>query len=164
MVYLTLHVVYRTKHEFDCSYPSAAVVSLLGNSDSQINTPFWPNNDSEVNYVVTRFITRAIVKLSKSKVGNLSRGWPEGSLFNSYYTEVLGGGDTPFPGLLHFTLDPYLIMLSVWRCPWCNSYCRRKWTWWHEFKSWTLHIALIPLEMVWIQLVSLQLCVNSRTD
>ena len=32
-------------------------------------------------------------KLSKfdivvSKVGDLSRGWPEGSLFNSYYTEV----------------------------------------------------------------------------
>ena len=23
-----------------------------------------------------------------SKVGNLSRGWPEGSLFNSYYTKV----------------------------------------------------------------------------
>ena len=32
-------------------------------------------------------------------------------LFNSYYT--LGKGATPFPGLLHFTLDPYLIMLSV---------------------------------------------------
>ena len=25
-----------------------------------------------------------------SKVGDRSRGWPEGSLFNSYYTEVLG--------------------------------------------------------------------------
>ena len=25
-----------------------------------------------------------------SKVGNRSRGWPEGSLFNSYYTEVWG--------------------------------------------------------------------------
>ena len=23
-----------------------------------------------------------------SKVGNLSQGWPKGSLFNSYYTEV----------------------------------------------------------------------------
>ena len=23
------------------------------------------------------------------------------------------GGATPFPGLLHFTLDPYLMMLSV---------------------------------------------------
>ena len=25
----------------------------------------------------------------------------------------VGEGATPFPGLLHFTLDPYLIMLSV---------------------------------------------------
>ena len=25
----------------------------------------------------------------------------------------VGEGTTPFPGLLHFTLDPYLIMLSV---------------------------------------------------
>ena len=25
----------------------------------------------------------------------------------------VGAGATPFPGLLHFTLDPYLIMLSV---------------------------------------------------
>ena len=27
-------------------------------------------------------------KFSKSKVSDLSRGWPEGFLFNSYYTEV----------------------------------------------------------------------------
>ena len=35
--------------------------------------------------------------------------WPESSLFNCYYTE----GATSFPGLPHFTLDPYFIMLSV---------------------------------------------------
>ena len=38
----------------------------------------------------------------------------------------------------------------------------------HEFRSWTrlitFHIALIPLGKVWIQLFSLQLWVNSRTD
>ena len=49
-----------------------------------------------------------------------------------------------------------------------NCYCRRKWTRRHEFKSWTrlivFHIALIPLGKVWIQLFSLQLWVNSRTD
>ena len=54
------------------------------------------------------------------------------------------------------------------RCPWCNGYRRRKWTRRHEFKSWTrliaFHIALIPLGKVWIQLFSLQLWVNSRTD
>ena len=44
------------------------------------------------------------------KVGDHGRRWPEGSLFNSYYTKE---GATPFPGLLHFTLDLYVIMLSV---------------------------------------------------
>ena len=48
----------------------------------------------------------------KSKVGDLSRGWPKGFLFNSYYTDV-GEGATPFPGLLHSTLDPHLIVLSA---------------------------------------------------
>ena len=60
------------------------------------------------------------------------------------------------------------IILPFWRCPWCNGYRRRKWTRRHEFKSWTRLIAflkaLIPLGKVWIQLFSLQLWVNSRTD
>ena len=48
------------------------------------------------------------------KVGYRSRGRPEGSLFNSYYTvgAISREGGTPFPRLLHFTLDPNLIMLS----------------------------------------------------
>ena len=57
---------------------------------------------------------------------------------------------------------------ECWRCPWCSRYRHRKWTRRHEFKSWTrliaFHIALIPLGKVWIQLLSLQLWVNSRTD
>ena len=48
-----------------------------------------------------------------SKVGDHSRGWPEGSLFKSLLHQGVGEGATPFPGLLHFTLVPYLIMLSV---------------------------------------------------
>ena len=46
-------------------------------------------------------------------VGDCRRGQLECSLFNSYYTKVVGEGTTPFPWLLHFTLDPYLIMLSI---------------------------------------------------
>ena len=38
---------------------------------------------------------------------------------------------------------------AVRRCPWCNSYRRKKWTRRHEFESWTrliaFHRALIPL-------------------
>ena len=47
------------------------------------------------------------------KVGDHSRGWPEGSLFDSLLHQGVEEGATPFPGLLHFTLDPYLITLSV---------------------------------------------------
>ena len=60
------------------------------------------------------------------------------------------------------------VPFSHWRCPWCSRYRRRNWTRRLEFKSWTrlvaFHIALIPLGKVWIQLFSLQLWVNSRTD
>ena len=59
-------------------------------------------------------------------------------------------------------------IMMLCRCPWCNGYRRRKWTRRHEFKSSTrliaFHIALIYLGKVWIQLFSLQLWVNSRTD
>ena len=50
--------------------------------------------------------------ISKSKDGDRSRGQPEGSLFNGYYTEAWGRA-TPFLGLLHFILDTYLIILSI---------------------------------------------------
>ena len=66
------------------------------------------------------------------------------------------------------TFQRVILFFFLWRCPWCNCYRPRKWTRRHEFKSWTrliaFHIALIPLGKVWIQLVSLQLWVNSRTD
>ena len=66
----------------------------------------------------------------------------------------------------HAILD--CLSSTEWRCPWCNCYHRRKWIRRHEFKSWTrliaFHIALIPLGKVWIQLFSLQLWVNSKTD
>ena len=64
--------------------------------------------------------------------------------------------------------DASYITQIWWRCPWCNGYRCRKWTRRHEFKSWTrliaFHIVLITLGKVWIQLFSLQLWVNSRTD
>ena len=69
---------------------------------------------------------------------------------------------------VHKCITATLMGKSFWRCPWCTGYRHRKWTRRHEFKSWTrliaFHIALIPLGKVWIQLFSLQLWVNSRTD
>ena len=67
-------------------------------------------------FVVSHFLFSfysPYVILLKSKVGDHSRGWPEGSLFDSLLHQGVGEGATPFPGLLHFTLDPYLTMLSV---------------------------------------------------
>ena len=45
-----------------------------------------------------------------SKVGNRSRERPKGSLLQHRRE---GEGATSFPGLLHYTLDTYLILLSV---------------------------------------------------
>ena len=71
-------------------------------------------------------------------------------------------------GFIEFLEDERCICIVLWRCPWCSRYRRRKWTRRHEFKSWTrliaFHITLIPLGKVWIQSLSLQLWVNSRTD
>ena len=57
-------------------------------------------------------IVSASTNMIRSKVGDRYQGRPEGSLFNSYYTKMLGDVP-PFLGLLYFTLDMYLIMLSV---------------------------------------------------
>ena len=46
-----------------------------------------------------------------SKVSDLSWGWPEGSFFNSYYTEVYGVLVDSLD--CSTTLDPYLILLSM---------------------------------------------------
>ena len=51
--------------------------------------------------------------VSKVKLATIVEGEPKGSLFDSLLHQGVGEGATPFSGLLHFTLDPYLIMLSV---------------------------------------------------
>ena len=53
------------------------------------------------------------VNIIISKLADRCRRRPEGSLFISYLHLGVGEGATPFPGLLHFTLNPYLLMLSV---------------------------------------------------
>ena len=50
-------------------------------------------------------VDKDIIKVGE--FGDRIQGWTVGSLFDCYY-EVSGGGTTSFPGLLHFTLDPYL--------------------------------------------------------
>ena len=48
-----------------------------------------------------------------SNAGDHSQGRPEGSLFQLLLHRGVGEGATPFPGLLHFILDTYLILLIV---------------------------------------------------
>ena len=88
----------------------------------------------------------------------------------TYYLPIAEGriiGFIPFPRVL-VLCEMQSVSKYIYIKWWCNCYRRRKWTRWHEFKSWTrliaFHIALIPLGKVWIQLFSLQLWVNSRTD
>ena len=74
-----------------------------------------------------------------------------------------------FPWIASLTLDPWVIMLSVYGgARGVMVIVVGNGTWRPEFMSWTrliaFHIALIPLGKVWIQLFSLQLWLNSRTD
>ena len=48
-----------------------------------------------------------------SKVATVVEGDPKGPFPIATTPRCRGWGATPFPGLHHFTLDPYLIMLSV---------------------------------------------------
>ena len=59
----------------------------------------------KIKCLKTKFLKKkSSLSTYKSKVG---------SLFDSLLHQGVGEGATPFPGLLHFTLDLYLIMLSV---------------------------------------------------
>ena len=43
-----------------------------------------------ISTLVCYLMPKLVYTYIKSKVGDRSRGWPEGSLFNSYYTEMSG--------------------------------------------------------------------------
>ena len=110
------------------------------------------------------------------------KGWSPALLFNCFGRGTERSTSRSRGRLGSSRVMPGLLSEPIWckkpeigdedsaslRCPWCSRYRRRKWTRRHEFKSWTrliaFYIALIPLGKVWIQLFSLQLWVNSRTD
>ena len=90
--------------------------------------------------------------------------------FDCYFTSI-SNKPSFFPSSKPFNIPSYYYYYYYYnhnKCQWCNGYRRRKWTWRHKFISWTrliaFHKALIPLGKVWIQLFSLQLWVNSKTD
>ena len=68
-------------------------------------------------------------------------------LMSSVFTNGLGDqGSIPgrvIPKTQKIVLDAALLSTQHnkvrinWRCPWCNDYRRRNWTWRQQFKSWT---------------------------
>ena len=69
------------------------------------------------------------------------------------YESISGGGEEvhTFPKVNVIWLRKFELGYNN-ATKWCNGYHHRKWTWRHEFKSWTrliaFPIALIPLGMV----------------
>ena len=53
------------------------------------------------------------IYMYKSKVGDRSGGQAEGSIFKKLLHRGVGEGASLFSGFLHFTLDTYLILLTV---------------------------------------------------
>ena len=66
--------------------------------------------NSKISYKYTR--KYLLKSKSKVKLATIVEGDPKAP-FSITTTQGVREGATPFPGLTHFTLDPYLIMLSV---------------------------------------------------
>ena len=70
-------------------------------------------------------------------------------IFEFYLFQIYNGSLSIY---LSMSIHYLSIYLYFGRCPWCNGYRRREWTWRLEFKSWTrmiaFHIALILLGKV----------------
>ena len=74
----------------------------------------WTKADLSINSTTSVFPQQSISSNKTdlhTKIGDLCRGGPKGSLLNSYHTMV--EERVLLHSLDHFTLDSYLIMLSV---------------------------------------------------
>ena len=82
-------------------------LKFLGGSEIFI---FWPTeNKNKGLYITSNFICRSDSgQIFKVKLVTVVEGNPKAP-----FSIGVGEGATPFPGLLPFILDPYLIMLSV---------------------------------------------------
>ena len=67
---------------------------------------------SSLNVFLYLFVTRDLYLSKKVKLATIVEGNPKAP-FSIATTPRCRGGRYSFPGLLYFTLDPYLIMLSV---------------------------------------------------
>ena len=64
------------------------------------NYSVYSNSSNSANFVYTQLNAKTVLSLSlyiyKKKVGDHSRGWPEGSLFDSLLHQGVAEGATPF--------------------------------------------------------------------
>ena len=79
---------------------------LLLKCTLKVNRKMW------LEFELTDF-EPTVQHFNSNKVGDCSQGLPKSSLFYKLLHWGIGEDTTPFPGLLHFTLETYLIMLSV---------------------------------------------------
>ena len=74
-------------------------------------------------------VTWTSVMWYKSKVCDLRRGSPERLPFSTATTPRCRKGRYPFPGLFHFTIDPYLIILSGIKYHFLSLWYDLTWDW-----------------------------------
>ena len=122
-----------------------------------VSTSLWPSSNSEsISSLIRPYYMFICIAF------NLHIEWNNAQHVSTPITIILPIPEGTFHSLNYFGHVIYTPLA------WCNGCPRRIWTRRHEFKSRTrliaFHIALIPLGKVWIQIFSIQLWVNSRTD
>ena len=99
---------------------------------------------NKINWCLQNIST--FVFIVSSKVGDRSRGWPEGPLFNSYNTEVSGGATplllirTLYCWVLSKELSSTILKSLVWRDWWLNPRLPDHWRTLYSLGQWAVCI------------------------
>ena len=76
-----------------------------------------------INHLASyKCIAKYFIRLCKKKVGDHSRGWPEGSLFDSLLHQGVGEGATPFPKFIYPYKVTYTKSYLKLHCPVSKAY------------------------------------------
>ena len=97
------------------------------------DTSIWDQKPADFTPVWYLTVEKSTTSAQSCKVGDCSGGWTKVSLFDSWLHQGVRKSATPFPGMLHFTHDPYFTLLIVkqggikyhFLCLWYDS----NWDW-----------------------------------
>ena len=106
---MTLCVIYKKKEDSGFYYqkPLSSFFYILKCSDM-----YDVMEPSRRVQILTKAVGFYVVIIKKVKFATIVEGNPKAP-FSIATTPMCRGGRYSFPGLLYFTLDPYLIMLSA---------------------------------------------------